>query len=818
MTALSLPTQNIALGGPVIIDIGAIQGTSARGRGIGKYILNFCLALEKEAPELVANYLLDPDLPPPGNLAGLVESGKVIYTPKKLRFAPEARVFCCMWPLDQDRSLKKIMPPAVKQSNLTAAVLVYDMIMALEKEYAPQNPTDKARFASRLEVIRSADLIFTISEKTKADVVNYFDIQTHKVINIGAAADRQFVPVTSKDVFEEKMHLLTAKIPGLRSKYILCPTGSHPRKNNERLIQAFLSIDKKIRLDTQLVFSGDLPESMANHFKYMASFSKDVSDILTTGQLPQDLFLALYQCASFAVFPSLSEGFGLPIAEALACGKEVLASDIAPFDELLNKEMLFNPLSIEDIRARLARELQIRAETDIYEIGQRELPHRTTSWEEVGRKAVGSIHTALSSPRRRIEKKKKRLGIMSPLPPAASGVAAYTYRLIEELIGLGYFSITAFADGPFPGGNRNRIPAYTPDDTAYYRSYSLPVTEGLLGGFDQVLYCFGNSHHHLGALSCLPKRPGVVLAHDVRLTNLYRHYHGRPGTAQTGLSKDIEKIYGIALEESLCKDNELSPYAIDTYSLLLARRVITLSDLYLVHSYSAKNLALMDALPQSEDKISVIPFAVEKNTGFDENSSPESESDISLWLRKVRTRHLIAHFGIVDPIKNPKLILEAYRQLHLTRDDTVLAFVGPIDKSLAKELTTLADNLGISDEVKFTGKVSDADFNRILEQSCLALQPRSDFNGEASAAVANTLASGIPTIATDTGWMRDLPDDAVVKMPAGISASELSKLLLELLQDTKRRKTLSDSAIAYAAKYSFSYVAQVLSEILLTTC
>ncbi len=819
--------QNVrkTLNGPVIADIGALQSPSARGRGIAKYILNFCLALENEAPELVSDYLLDRDLPPPGGIGELLSSGKISHAPSKPAFAAEAKMFLCMWPLDEDRPLGKIMPPDAKRNGLATAVVVYDMIPLLEKEYTHRDAVDKAKFFSRLEIIRSADTVFTISEKTKRDVTEYFHLSEDRVVTVGAATDKTFVPLTSAGQRLEKERLLGLEFPGLRPGYILCPTGSHPRKNNERLIKAFLALDKNLRQDRQLVFSGDLPESTINHFQYMASPSGDGSNIFATGQLPQDLLTALYQCAAFVVFPSLAEGFGLPIAEALACGKRVTASAISPFDELLDPEMLFDPLDTEDIRHHLAKELKHTGATEektgkghLPATVSRQTPERLSSWEEIGKKTAAAIYAGFVTQRRTVVRKKKRLGIISPVPPAPSGVAAYTYRLMEELVKLGDFSITAFADGPFPSEYGQKIRAHTPKGVPAYQSFSLPMAEGLLGGFDQVLYCFGNSHHHLGALTCLPKRPGVVLAHDVRLTNLYRHYHGRPGIAQTGLAKDIENIYGIRLEESLCKNNELSPYAVEKYSLLLARRVIALSESYLVHSLAGRNLALMDAAPSDEDKISVIPFAIEKNTRFDDHSDWDNGEELASWLKEVKTRHLISHFGIVDPIKNPKLILDAYKKLLSVRDDAVLAFVGPIDKSLLRELEIFSQNLGVDKNVKFTGKVSAADFNRFLEQSSLAVQPRTDFNGEASAAVANTLAAGIPTVATDMGWVSDLPDDVIIKIPSCISDFELSQLLLELLSAAGRRKTFSDNAVSHASKYSFSHAAQVLSDLLLETC
>src|SRR5262249_4615126 len=65
--------------GPVAVDSSALQSPTSRGRGIGRYAAGWALAIESLRPDLVACYLLNPDLPPPGELEGLLATDKVRY-------------------------------------------------------------------------------------------------------------------------------------------------------------------------------------------------------------------------------------------------------------------------------------------------------------------------------------------------------------------------------------------------------------------------------------------------------------------------------------------------------------------------------------------------------------------------------------------------------------------------------------------------------------------------------------------------------------------------------------------------------------------
>lgn len=135
-------------------------------------------------------------------------------------------------------------------------------------------------------------------------------------------------------------------------RYFLYAGNDKPHKNVERLIEAFSRIrDPSVRL----VLTGAAFERF-----------RDVRGVVTAGFVPIERLAALYRGALALVMPSLEEGFGLPAAEAMACGTAVIASNIPALVEVAgDAALVFDPLSVESITAameRIAGDDSLRAE------------------------------------------------------------------------------------------------------------------------------------------------------------------------------------------------------------------------------------------------------------------------------------------------------------------------------------------------------------------------------------------------------------------------------------------------------------------------
>jgi glycosyltransferase involved in cell wall biosynthesis len=198
-------------------------------------------------------------------------------------------------------------------------------------------------------VARRADAIITVSNSARQDILRYLKVPKEKVRVIMLAAAPSFRPVTDTEQLET-----IRKRYGLDSPYILYVGTIEPRKNLVRLVQAFAQL-KKRRLPHKLVIVGQSGWHVGPLFHEVERLGL-TKDILFTGYVPTEDLPALYTMAESMVFPSLYEGFGLPVIEAMACGAPVVTSRNSSLVEVAgDAALLVDPLSVDDIAEALYR-------------------------------------------------------------------------------------------------------------------------------------------------------------------------------------------------------------------------------------------------------------------------------------------------------------------------------------------------------------------------------------------------------------------------------------------------------------------------------
>ena len=121
----------------------------------------------------------------------------------------------------------------------------------------------------------------------------------------------------------------------------------------------------------------------------------------------------------------------------------------------------------------------------------------------------------------------------------------------------------------------------------------------------------------------------------------------------------------------------------------------------------------------------------------------------------------------------------------------MVALVGPVSTELAASLGGLGEALGLGGRLFITGRVDDGVYLDWMRRAELAVQLRASFSGEASAAVGDCLACGVPMVVTDIGWMGDLPDDVARKVPVDVTSIDLAEACASLLDDSAARGALS---------------------------
>lgn len=193
-----------------------------------------------------------------------------------------------------------------------------------------------------------ADKIIAISESTKQDIVNRFHIKAQKVTVVYLGVEDCFAKTMNKEVKSTCLNKYSVSKP-----YIFYSGSISPRKNLLRTLQAFNSIKDKISQD--LIITGRDTWGNTGVYQYIRDNLGNRVKII--GFVPLEDLVILYSCADLYIFPSLFEGFGLPILEAQACGCPVIASTTTSIPEVGGDSIeYFNPYDIDEL-ARLIVEI-----------------------------------------------------------------------------------------------------------------------------------------------------------------------------------------------------------------------------------------------------------------------------------------------------------------------------------------------------------------------------------------------------------------------------------------------------------------------------
>ena len=272
-------------------------------------------------------------------------------------------------------------------------VTVHDVIPLI----LPETFTPRHRLVVRLalaRVRRKADRVVVPSHAVKRDVVRRVGVPEDRVVVTHEGCEPRFRPVRSEGVQRD-----VAARYGLPPRYVLAVGTLEPRKNLTTLLDAFARLrrDGEVDPDLRLVLAGARGWLDEPIFATVRSLGLEDA-VRFTGFVDDADLPAVYGGAALFAFPSLHEGFGLPLLEAMACGVPVVTSNIASMPEVAgDAAVLVDPRDAGGLAAAIARVLRDEALRDrLREAGIGRA--RQFSWEATARLTLDAYAAAVRPP------------------------------------------------------------------------------------------------------------------------------------------------------------------------------------------------------------------------------------------------------------------------------------------------------------------------------------------------------------------------------------------------------------------------------------
>lgn len=244
---------------------------------------------------------------------------------------------------------------------------------------------DYHRFAMR-NAVKNATSLIAISEFTKKDIINKYGANQNKISVIYHGVDEKYTQKNTKNKIE--IDKLTNKfVP-----YIYFIGRIEKKKNIKRLLEAFINLKKRKKIKEKLVLAG-MPGLGYDEIKKVINNSQDniKNDIIELGYVSDNDHIKYLQSASIFIFPSLFEGFGMPIIEAFSTGTPVICSKVASLPEIANNAAIYidpyNSKNIEESIYDLITNKDLK--NKLIKLGQKRA--KNFSWEKAANQTLDII-------------------------------------------------------------------------------------------------------------------------------------------------------------------------------------------------------------------------------------------------------------------------------------------------------------------------------------------------------------------------------------------------------------------------------------------
>lgn len=398
----------------LLVDLQACQSISRLG-GIGRYSLDLATAMARHAGGHELRILLSDLLPDsiPGlyrHFAELLprQQIQVLQLPGPVAESNPANLARARAAeLIREACIHRLRPDIVHVASLfegflddvtcsvgelvpgdTTVVTLYDLIPLMAQEQYLATPSTRGHYFRKLESLKRAGGLLAISEFSRRQCMDALDIAPERVVNIAAGVDPKFRPLALPP---DRVAGLRDRF-GIRDRFALFAGSFDSRKNHARLIQAYARVPQELRDGRQLVIIGNGWQGLYQELRRLGEAAGLAAhELVFTGHVSDEELLDLYNLCELFVFPSLSEGYGLPVLEAMACGIPVIASNTTSIPEVVGRQdALFDPHRVDAIAAKITQALEDAGfRRALAEHGLVQSRHFT--WEAVAKRAWDAI-------------------------------------------------------------------------------------------------------------------------------------------------------------------------------------------------------------------------------------------------------------------------------------------------------------------------------------------------------------------------------------------------------------------------------------------
>jgi glycosyltransferase involved in cell wall biosynthesis len=316
--------------------------------GIGTYVRNLIRSLA--AIDTENRYIL---LAKPGDREGLLD------LPPNFQLAMEKspvysvrELFSLSWQiyrrkLDLYHSTHYVLPAWV---NSKVVVTIHDIIHLLYPEFLPSNFA--FLYAQRMirRSLTRGDRIISVSQNTRNDLMQHFDVDGGKIQVLHNGVEDSFRKRLSSDELQRWLRDL-----GIAQPYLLfVGNPAKPHKNLDTLVQAYARARRMAQFDAPLLCVGSR-EGSEFKIRQRAEYLGIGDKVRLLGHVAPEALPAVYQGATLFLYPTLYEGFGLPVIEAMASGVAVITSNTSALKEIAEGyALLVDPLDLDGMAKAIA--------------------------------------------------------------------------------------------------------------------------------------------------------------------------------------------------------------------------------------------------------------------------------------------------------------------------------------------------------------------------------------------------------------------------------------------------------------------------------